>query len=191
MSRAFAIDVSEITKLKKLLEQTPERAPRAMARVLNDIGDVAKNVAIDETAKLMGVMQKTVSANITIFPAIPQSPRFEIVAGGKSIRLKEFGNPQQTSSGVAVTIMGRSKIYRHVFIVSKLNEHIFKRTEPAPGYRPRGGIRRHGLPIAVLSGPAVQQVLLNKQVTDAVKAVVEQRLPALLEREIGYMLFKR
>lgn len=171
------IDTSALKRLSNAFAALADRQQHhVIRRALNRTGDMAYTRVVRVLAEETGAQQKAVRAALRKQRASHSALRYEIVARGGFIPLRDFG-ARQTRKGVSAAPWGVRRVFPGAFIVKSKGGHVFKRT----------GKKR--LPIEKLWGPSIPRQMLKGATGDTVNALVASHfVPRVLhetDREIA------
>ncbi len=151
-----------------------KKANRAFGRALNSEGQKVATKVKRALRKQTGAKLSEITRALRIERASVGNMRFMIIAKDDVLTLKHF-NPKQFSYGVRANPWGRSQRFPHAFIVTKLNNNVYKRKTSKR------------FPIRVMYGPSIPKELLK----DASRQAFEQAQPNVLKeatRQLDLML---
>lgn len=153
----------------------------ALRRAINHTGDKTYTHTMRVLSEHIGTSQVMIRRYARVRPVRASNARleFQIVAKGGPIPLKHF-KVYQTRGGVSAAPWKSRKVYKHTFVVKKLNSHVFVRVGNKRGPRP---LHSQG-PIERVAGPNVPKELVKGVVGGAFQAFVSTHLPARVEHEV-------
>lgn len=164
------------TALVRALNKTAERVKVGASREVRQAGYNLKASDIKRAMKISRATQSSLTATVT--------------ASGRPVPLIQYG-ARQTSKGVTVNVLSGRKLIPGAFIATMPSGHTGVFVREAGGrhkkVRKGGKISWHGLPIRELFGPAIPDALANPAVRDAMRALIEEQFPIILEHEHAWL----
>lgn len=167
----FKVDARAIVPIATAFEEAGRKAPQAIARTLNWVGDVARTQVTRTLAAETGVSYGTVRKQLRVKRARATDLNYDIGVSGAHIPLAEF-KARQAKLGVSAAPWGQRRVFAHTFIVPKLGGQVFVREG------------KGRFPIRKLWGPSLPVELLRGKAPEAFQRVAEQALPARMQHEL-------
>ena len=159
---------TDISRIEGLIREAGLKAPYAIAKALDAVGNKTKTQLKRAVAKQAGVKAGRVEAALSVRQAMGSGQgTFTIVARDVTLSLKEFG-ARQTRAGVSAAPWNKRRVFPHTFIGP--NGHVFVREGKAR------------LPIKKLWGPNIPKEMVKDQSEQTFYAYTAQALPAELEK---------
>ena len=154
--------------LSKLIEQAGLKAPYAIGRAIDEVGNKTKTQVIRTVAKQAGVKQAKVRGIVTVRQAMGSgNGEYTMIARDATLSLKEF-SPRQTRRGVTAAPWGKRRAFAHTF--AGPNAHIFVR---------EGKSR---LPIRKLWGPNIPKEIVKDEAEKVFYSTVDKLFPVAVEK---------
>lgn len=175
----------------EMLAGARDMQDKAMASALNKMADQVK-VAASREVRDAGYNLKAavIKKGLKVGRASPGNLRSSVVASGRPIPLIQYG-ARQTAKGVTVSVLNGRKLIKGAFIATMPSGHTGVFVHGANGKHKkvtRGGKSSwHQLPIRELFGPAVPDGLSNKAVQEALRQLIVEKFPAILQHESAWL----
>jgi hypothetical protein len=188
MSEAIAVSVKFDTNLSKLFEQAALKAPYAVGRAIDEVGNKTKTQVIRAVAKQVptkvGRVRHAVSSRLAMGGGQGQ---YVIIARDVTLSRKEF-SPRKTAGGISVMTATRGRIVLKGSFFGP-GEHVYERTTK-DGKTKRGPRPTHSqLPIKKLWGTSIPKEMVKGEAEATFYRNVEQMLSPAIEkwllRQIG------
>lgn len=151
--------------------------PLAVNRSINRVGPAVATAVRRDVSKQAGISQKALKQR-GFYSQVKSSIRtltFAFIVKWGAIPLKDF-SPTQTKAGVVAKAWGKKQTYDGAFKVDSLGGHVFVR---------KTGSR---LPIKKLYGPIPARIAANAETTQSVNAIVRQRMPRELSKNLAFYI---
>ena len=154
--------------IASLIEKAGLKAPYAIAKAIDEVGNKTATQVKRSTAAQAGVPYGKVNGVITVRQAMGAGGgEWSMTARDVTLSLKQFG-PRKTAKGISAAPWKRRLVFPHTFFGP--NGHVFVR---------RGASR---LPIKKLFGPNIPKEMVKDQAETVFYQVTAQLLPFTLEK---------
>ena len=162
------VTFTDISRLEGMIREAGLKAPYAIAKALDAVGNKTMTQVKRSVAKQAGVPVGKAGAVLSARQAMGSGQgTFTIVARDVTLSLKEFG-ARKTRAGVSAAPWAKRRVFPHSFIGP--GGHVFVR---------QGKGR---LPIKKLWGPNIPKEMVKDQTEQTFYAFTAQALPAELEK---------
>jgi hypothetical protein len=179
----ISIKIENLDQVKAELKDMPQKINTVLSRAVNRaVTNAKKNMSIEARKRYAVVKSGDIKASINDTKATPQHPFATIASKGKKIDLIDFKlTPKNLFKGqngykVQVLQSGGTKIVPGFAASTKGNWGLFK----------RDGSARY--PMSRLMGPAVPQMIENKEVIGAIEREAQAMLNKRITAEIAQAL---
>jgi hypothetical protein len=179
----ITIDANTIREVESQLGEFKSKAPTVIARELNRAGANAKTNAAKKAREEYIVKASEIKNSITVSKATKSSLGTRVVSKGERLGLHKFKvspktpRPQKPPKSLKVSVKKSSgKKLLHAFIADINGGKVFERTSAAR------------LPIRMLYGPAIPQMLGNVSVSNYIGTEAARVFDERLEHEINNIL---
>ncbi|WP_366654450.1 phage tail protein [Fodinicurvata sp. EGI_FJ10296] len=166
----------------------PYRAKRAISRAVTATARTVRTHVSRDVAKFTGLKVGGVRRAMELKNASPDDPVSTVTGTGRPLPLHQAAKRvRQTETGVRGKAYGQSKKFDRAFVAMMTNGHvgIFTRARVVGG----GGKKVGRLKIRELYGPSIPSAMVEDHVEETFAAVVADRLPRALSREIDRELY--
>lgn len=175
-SATLSVSIQFDAHLSEMIKQAGLRAPYAIGRAIDEVGNKTRTQVVKAVAKQAGVKQGKVRGVLTTHQAMGAgNGKYEIIARDVTLSLKEFA-PRQTKKGVSAAPWGKRHVFPHTFIGP--NGHVFVRAM-------QGNKRAGRLPIHKLFGPAIPKEMVKGEAEKTFHRTTETLLPVALDKWLG------
>ena len=171
-------DTAGIGNLARRLQAVAQDAPRVFAQAASSVARASKTEAKREITAIYAITQKRVDRGLRVKTGDDYS--VETTGKGRRLTLRSFGGRLRKNGDYSAAILrGRRQVFKGVFMPAKFGDLPFRR------------IGKSRMPIEVLRGASVAEMLTYREVKD--RFIVRQaiRARAELTRRIFRELDKR
>lgn len=164
--------IARLTTATQALEGSRKFA--ALRRALNHTGDKAFTLVKRTLAKQMGLSSQALfkdGRTLVKRRAMGANLEYQIVSGGRAVRMKEF-RWHKTAHGITAYPWNVRHSFRAAFVIPSYGGNLYRRLE------------RTRFPIEALLGPNINKELIKDATAAAFNQVVNASLPARVEHEV-------
>lgn len=179
----ITIDANTISEVEQQLGQFKSKAPTVIARALNRAAANAKTNAGKKVRETYIVKTSDIKNSINISKATKSSLGAKVVSRGERLGLHKFKvspkapRPKNPPNALKAAVKkGSGKQILHAFVADINGAKVFERTSSAR------------LPIRMLYGPAIPQMLGNVSVKNYIETEASNVFNQRLEHEVNNIL---
>ena len=177
-----------IAELQAAGQETRPAVVRALNKTVAQVKVRASRYVRDAGYKLkIADIKKAIKVN----QASTGRLRADAVANGRPISLMNY-NARPVSAGVSVDVLNGRKTIAHAFIATGRggNQQVYVREAGSKHKKviKDGKVQWRALPIRKLYGPSIPDALASKGVEQALRELIAERFPVVLEHEHAWLL---